>query len=166
MQLARQRADVGIAAMLITLERNSGVPVFRQICDQVRFQVAAGVLRAGAEIPSTRDLGERLGVNPMTVSKAYASLEQEGVLERRPGLSLVVRGAAGGAANGSTRGATGDLARELKHQRLKHDELARLLQPAAIAARQLGIPAKDALEIFRKTLRAPDSTTSKDGIER
>jgi len=142
--------------MLITLERNSGVPVFRQICDQVRFQVAAGVLRAGAEIPSTRDLGERLGVNPMTVSKAYALLEQEGVLERRPGLSLVVRG----AANGPTRGATADLARELKH-----DELARLLQPAAIAARQLGIQTKDALEIFRKTLRASDSTTSNDGIE-
>ena len=129
MQLARQRADVGIAAMLITLERNSGVPVFRQICDQVRFQVAAGVLRAGAEIPSTRDLGERLGINPMTVSKAYASLELEGVLERRPGLSLVVRGAAEGAGNGSTRGATADIKRELKH-----DELARLLQPAAIAA--------------------------------
>ncbi|MFM9013216.1 MAG: GntR family transcriptional regulator [Gemmatimonadota bacterium] len=143
--------------MLITLERTSGVPVFRQICDQVRFQVAAGVLRAGAEIPSTRDLGERLGINPMTVSKAYASLEQEGVLERRPGLSLVVRG----AANGSTRGATGDLPRELKH-----DELARLLQPAAIAARQLGIPAKDALEIFRKTLRASDSTPPQEGGQR
>lgn len=147
--------------MLITLERNSGVPVFRQICDQVRFQVAAGVLRAGAEIPSTRDLGERLGVNPMTVSKAYASLEQEGVLERRPGLSLVVRGAAEGAGNGSTRGATADIKRELKH-----DELARLLQPAAIAARQLGIPAKDALEIFRKTLRASDSTPPQEGGQR
>lgn len=147
--------------MLITLERNSGVPVFRQICDQVRFQVAAGVLRAGTEIPSTRDLGERLGINPMTVSKAYASLEQEGVLERRPGLSLVVRGAGKDTVNGSDRRAAADRTRELKH-----DELARLLQPAAIAARQLGIPAKDALEIFRKTLRAPDSTTSKDGIER
>jgi GntR family transcriptional regulator len=161
MQLARQRADVRIAAMLITLERNSGVPVFRQICDQVRFQVAAGVLRAGAEIPSTRDLGERLGVNPMTVSKAYASLEQEGVLERRPGLSLVVRGPAEGAGNGSARRATADINRELKH-----DELARLLQPAAIAARQLGIPAKDALEIFRKTLRAPDSTPPHEGGQR
>ena len=147
--------------MLITLERNSGVPVFRQICDQVRFQVAAGVLRAGTEIPSTRDLGERLGINPMTVSKAYASLEQEGVLERRPGLSLVVRGAGKDTGKGSDRRAAADRTRELKH-----DELARLLQPAAIAARQLGIPAKDALEIFRKTLRAPDSTTSKDGIER
>ncbi|MBM4113941.1 MAG: GntR family transcriptional regulator [Phycisphaerae bacterium] len=147
--------------MLITLERNSGVPVFRQICDQVRFQVAAGVLPAGTEIPSTRDLGERLGINPMTVSKAYALLEQEGVLERRPGLSLVVRGGPTGTGNGATRGATAELKRELKH-----DELARLLRPAANAARQLGVPAKDALEIFRAALRAPDSTMPNDGDRR
>jgi GntR family transcriptional regulator len=155
--------------MLITLERNSGVPVFRQICDQVRFQVAAGVLRAGAEIPSTRDLGERLGINPMTVSKAYALLEQEGLLERRPGLSLVVRGAATGAAtsagNGTTRGATRGAAADAERA-LKHEELARLLRPAASAARQLGVPAKDALEIFRKALRTPDAATPNDGIER
>lgn len=147
--------------MLITLERNSGVPVFRQICDQVRFQVAAGVLRAGAEIPSTRDLGERLGINPMTVSKAYALLEQEGVLERRPGLSLVVRSASPEAGNGAARGATADPKRDLKL-----DELARLLRPAATAARQLGVPAKDAIEIFRKTLRASDASHPNDGNDR
>lgn len=151
--------------MLITLERNSGVPVFRQICDQVRFQVAAGVLRAGAEIPSTRELGERLGINPMTVSKAYALLEQEGLLERRPGLSLVVRGAATGVATGATRGANRSAAADAERA-LKHEELARLLRPAASAARQLGVPAKDALEIFRKALRATDAATPNDGIER
>ena len=151
--------------MLITLERNSGVPVFRQICDQVRFQVAAGMLRAGAEIPSTRDLGERLGINPMTVSKAYALLEQEGLLERRPGLSLVVRGAATGAATGTTRGANRSAAADAERA-LKHEELARLMRPAASAARQLGVPAKDAIEIFRKALRATDAATPNDGIER
>jgi len=151
--------------MLITLERNSGVPVFRQICDQVRFQVAAGVLRAGAEIPSTRELGERLGINPMTVSKAYALLEQEGLLERRPGLSLVVRGAANGVATGATRGANRSAAADAERA-LKHEELARLLGPAASAARQLGVPAKDALEIFRKALRVTDAATPNDGIER
>lgn len=151
--------------MLITLERNSGVPVFRQICDQVRFQVAAGVLRAGAEIPSTRELGERLGINPMTVSKAYALLEQEGLLERRPGLSLVVRGAATGVATGATRSANRSAAADAERA-LKHEELARLLRPAASAARQLGVPAKDALEIFRKALRATDAATPNDGIER
>jgi GntR family transcriptional regulator len=140
--------------MLITLERNSGVPVFRQICEQIRFQVAAGVLRAGTEIPSTRDLGERLGINPMTVSKAYALLEQEGVLERRPGLALMVRGAANGRAAGAHRE---------KQDELAQRELERLLRPAATAARQLGVPAKDAVEIFRKLLRALDSNQPHDG---
>lgn len=124
--------------MLITLERNSGTPVFRQICEQIRFQVAAGVMEVGAEVPSTRDLASNLGINPMTVSKAYALLEVEGVLERRPGLSLVVRGRGERVRNDS-----------------KHEELARRLRPAAIAARQLGVSEKDALEIYRKALRAP-----------
>ena len=127
--------------MLITLERNSGVPVFRQICDQIRFQVAAGVLHAGTEIPSTRDLGERLGINPMTVSKAYALLEQEGVLERRPGLPLVVRGGPDG-----TSSAGGDTARR--------DELARVLWPAVTAARQLGLTSSEAIEVYRRSLDA------------
>jgi GntR family transcriptional regulator len=143
--------------MLITLERNSGVPVFRQIRDQVRFQVAAGVLTAGMEIPSTRDLAERLGVNPMTVSKAYALLEQEGVLERRPGLSLVVRGVAGRSAGRSAA----DAKRELRH-----DELERLLRPAATAARQLGVSAKDALEVFRRVLRTPEPDSHDEGEDR
>lgn len=125
--------------MLITLERNSGTPVFRQICDQVRFQVAAGVLPPGSEVPSTRDLAAELSINPMTVSKAYALLEQEGVLERRPGLALVVRGVGARAVASS-----------------KHQELERLLRPAVIAARQLGIPAGEAIGIFRKALRAPE----------
>ena len=69
--------------------------------------------------------------------------------------------AANGSGNGSTRGKTAHLARELKH-----DELARLPQPAAIAAHKLGIPAKDAVEIFRKMLRAPSATNLNDGDER
>lgn len=123
--------------MLVTLDRNSGTPVFRQICEQVRFQVAAGVLRVGDELPSTRELAAVLGINPMTVSKAYSQLEQDEILERRPGLALVVRG-------GSRSG--GACARR--------DELARLLAPVAVAARQLGVPAAEAIELFRRVLRS------------
>jgi len=141
------------------------VPVFRQICDQVRFQVAAGVLSAGMEIPSTRDLGERLGVNPMTVSKAYALLEQEGVLERRPGLSLVVRGAVRSAVGSAERGSRSRPDAETTRE-LRHEELERLLRPAAIAARQLGVPAKDALDVFRKVLRAPEADNHERGVDR
>ncbi len=121
--------------MLITLDRHSGQPVFRQIVEQVRFQVASGMLEPGSAIPSTRDLAGRLGVNPMTVSKAYAALEQEGVLDRRPGLALVVRARTDAARTNEQR-----------------EELARLLRPAALAAEQLGLSADDALAVFRKAL--------------
>jgi len=127
--------------MLITLDRTSGTPVFRQICEQVRFQVAAGTLLPGTEIPSTRDLAAVLAINPMTVSKAYGLLEQEGVLERRPGLALIVR-----AGTAGTSPAGGDAAR--------CGELARVLRPAVTAARQLGLTVPQALEVYRRALDA------------
>jgi GntR family transcriptional regulator len=121
--------------VLILVDQNSGVPIYRQIMEQVRFQVAAGLARAGDALPSTRALSEELGVNPMTVSKAYAALEQEGVVQRRPGLPLVVSD--GGSAAGAT-------ARE--------EQLRQLLEPAARAAAQLGMSADEAVELFRGVL--------------
>ena len=76
--------------MLIVVDPSSGVPVFRQVMDQVRFHIASGLLKAGDELPATRSLSAELGVIPMTVSKAYNLLERDGVLERRPGRPLVV----------------------------------------------------------------------------
>jgi GntR family transcriptional regulator len=119
--------------MLIVVDHNSGVPVFRQLIEQVRFHVASGLLPAGAELPSTRTLSEELGVNPMTVSKAYALLEQDGLLERRPGLPLVVRALAGELIE-STR----------------LDQLRNVLQPAILAARQLGISPSRAALLFER----------------
>lgn len=121
--------------MLILLDPHSGKPVFRQILEQVRFQVAGGILKPGDALPSTRQLAADLDLNPMTVSKAYALLEQEGVVERRPGLSLVVR---------APRGDEQDARRR--------EELARVLGPAASAARQLGLDVDVALEVFRQAL--------------
>jgi GntR family transcriptional regulator len=121
--------------VLILVDQNSGVPIYRQIMEQVRFQVAAGLARAGDALPSTRALSEELGVNPMTVSKAYAALEQEGVVQRRPGLPLVVSD--GGSAAGA-------MARE--------EQLRQLLEPAARAAAQLGMSADEAVELFRGVL--------------
>ena len=102
--------------------------------DQVRFQVAAGLLAPGAELPSTRSVSQALGVNPMTVSKAYGLLEEEGLVIRRPGLPLVV------AAQG---GATRELARE---------QLRTALAPAARAVRQLGVSEAEAIAAFREAL--------------
>jgi GntR family transcriptional regulator len=121
--------------MLIALDGRSGVPVYRQIVDQVRFQVAAGLLAPGAELPSTRALSQELGVNPMTVSKAYGLLESEGVLTRRPGLPLVVSAA-------GFDGGRGD----------REAELRSLLEPVAVAALQLGLGVDEAIALFRDVL--------------
>jgi len=124
--------------MLLRLDRHSGVPVYRQIQDQVRFLVATGVLVPGVELPSTRALASELGLNPMTVSKAYAWLEREGVLERRPGLALVVRERP---------------VREVAAAR--RDELEAELRSAVFAAQKLGFSADEAVEVYRALLEEP-----------
>lgn len=125
--------------MILVVDPHSGIPVYRQVVDQLRFQIASGVLQPGDEIPSTRALSVKLGVNPMTISKAYALLEGEGVLERRPGLPLVVRKQA-----------------ESKGLSLKLDQLEQTLRPAALKARQMGIGVEEASDLFFRLLKEED----------
>ena len=77
---------------MFTLNPHSGVPIYRQLLDQVRRMVAGGQLAAGTELPSIRDLAVKHAVNPMTVSKAYSMLEAEGLLERHRGKPMTVAG--------------------------------------------------------------------------
>ena len=65
--------------MLISIDHHNGIPVFRQIIDQVKFHVVSGLLAPGDELPSTRALSGQLGLNPMTVSKAYSLIGSRGV---------------------------------------------------------------------------------------
>ena len=65
-------------------------PIYVQLIDQVRRYVASGRLTAGQPLPSVRELGQKLGVNPMTVSKAYRLLEAESILVSQRGIGLVI----------------------------------------------------------------------------
>lgn len=121
--------------MLIVVDPSSGVPVFRQVMDQVRFHIAGGLLNAGDELPPTRALSAELGVNPMTISKAYNLLERDGVLERRPGRPLVV-------AERSPE--------EIELEKL--DQLRSHLSGAVRAARQLNLKPREAVKVFRQML--------------
>ena len=76
--------------MLLQIDHHSGVPIYRQVMDQIRWQVMTGQLPEGEQLASVRDLAGQLKVNPMTISKAYALLEVEGLLERRRGVGLFV----------------------------------------------------------------------------
>jgi GntR family transcriptional regulator len=82
---------VSDASLQFEIQPSSGVPIYRQIMDQVRALVASRQLEPGAMVPSIRQLAADLGVNMMTVSKAYARLEADGVLERVRGTGMRVR---------------------------------------------------------------------------
>lgn len=80
------------------IQPDSSIPIFQQIADGVRGEVAAGVHRPGDLIPSVRAQALALVVNPNTVQRAYEQLEREGLLISKKGTGMVV-------ANGSRRAA-------------------------------------------------------------
>lgn len=121
--------------LIIQIDHHNGVPVYRQIMDQVRFAVLSGSIEAGEEMPSVRQMSARLGVNPMTISKAYSFLERDGLVERRPGRPLVVLPVA------DAEKATDVL-----------EELRKTLRPAVAVVRQLGLENKQAIETFQQLL--------------
>jgi GntR family transcriptional regulator len=72
------------------LSQHSGVPIYRQIEDQVRLGIACGHLRAGEQLPTVRALAVELAVNPNTVIKAYANLERDGVVRTEQGTGTFI----------------------------------------------------------------------------
>jgi GntR family transcriptional regulator len=77
---------------MITFKLNpkSGVPVYRQIQDQIRYGIASGLLNPGEQLPTVRALAVELSVNPNTVIKAYSELEREGILTTEQGSGTFV----------------------------------------------------------------------------
>ncbi len=122
--------------MRFEINPGDAVPIYRQIVEQVRRQVASGQLRTGDELPSVRTLALEQAINPMTVSKAYNQLEAEGLLERRRGLGMVVAD-----IQPTTR----------PSQRLVL--LEPTLQAAAQQAAQLGLSTTEALALFERCLK-------------
>src|SRR5215469_9022613 len=72
------------------LDLESGVPVYRQIIDQVIGGIAAGTLAAGDQLPTVRQLAVDLSINPNTVIRAYRELEIRGVLETQQGTGTFI----------------------------------------------------------------------------
>ncbi|GMW01049.1 MAG: hypothetical protein AMXMBFR84_21860 [Candidatus Hydrogenedentota bacterium] len=76
--------------MLSSIDINSSVAVYVQIENHIQFAIASGQLQPGDQLPSVRELSERLGVNPNTVAKAYRDLEVMGLLYTRRGMGVFV----------------------------------------------------------------------------
>ena len=77
--------------MVFNLSPSSGVPVYVQLVEQVKHAIETGVVRAGEQLPSVRQIAEDLLINPNTVARAYRELEHEGVLEVIHGSGAYVR---------------------------------------------------------------------------
>jgi GntR family transcriptional regulator len=76
--------------MLSSIDITSSVAVYAQIENHVQFAIASGKLKSGDQLPSVRELSERLDVNPNTVAKAYRDLEVMGLLYTRRGMGVFV----------------------------------------------------------------------------
>ena len=67
--------------MFIRIETSSSTPIYRQISDQIRYQIASGTLKRGATLPSVRELAVHLAVNQNTVLQVYNELCREKILK-------------------------------------------------------------------------------------
>ena len=119
--------------MLLQLDFHGGTPIYRQIVDQIRRLAITGVLREGDPVAHVRTLAKELKVNPMTVSRAYSQLEQNGILERRRGVGMFV-------APIKTR--------EL--QRMRMDLINQAMERAASQAIQAGLTRDEATKAFEE----------------
>lgn len=88
------------------LDTRSGLPPYQQIVRQVHRALRLGVLRVGDQLPTVKEVVERLAINPNTVLKAYKELEHTGLISPRPGIGTFVTGTLSGgslAAHGPLR---------------------------------------------------------------
>ncbi|HEX4067719.1 MAG TPA: GntR family transcriptional regulator [Acidobacteriaceae bacterium] len=72
------------------LNAHSGVPVYRQLIDQVLSAVALGTLRTGDQLPTVRQVAVDLAINPNTVMRAYREMEIRGILDTQQGAGTFV----------------------------------------------------------------------------
>ena len=77
--------------MLASIDIHSSVAVYVQIENHIQFAIASGKLKATDQLPSVRELSERLKVNPNTVAKAYRDLEVMGLLYTRRGMGVFIQ---------------------------------------------------------------------------
>ena len=125
---------------MFILKPHSGVPIYRQLSEQIRRMAASGQLQPGTELPSIRDLAIQHAINPMTVSKVYSLLESEGVLERNRGKPMTIA----------------RLARAQSPVAKRLQQLEPHLEQLVLAARQLELGEADVAKALRNTWEKTD----------
>jgi GntR family transcriptional regulator len=111
---------------------SSGVPVYRQIMDQVRYYIAAGQLKPGDPLLSIRDLAGALHINPNTIVKAYSELQHKGIIRIQHGKGAFI-------AEATASKSPAELEQEFR----------RIVGAVAAAAVQMGLSAERAAGLLR-----------------
>ena len=135
----------GFRRVFLRIDPGSGVPIYRQIMDGVRYSVATGQIGRGDRLPSVRDLATSLGVNPTTIQKAYGELEHQGVVETRRGQGTFVREDAP------------DVSR-----RERATALGREIRVLLTRAHELGVGEAELLDLVRVALEAYEERRDED----
>ena len=125
--------------MDITINVTDGVPIYRQIVNQVKYLVASGLLQPGEELPPIRTLALQLKVTPNTIVKAYGDLETLGVVHKRHGSGTFV-------SEGRPRVALRERRRIIEQR----------IDALLAEAHQLNFNAEDVLRILRERQAAMD----------
>src|SRR5271169_4149127 len=86
----RQKQSNSPSPFRFSLDSQSGVPVYRQIIDQVQAGIATGALGPGHQLPTVRQVAVDLAINPNTVLRAYRELEIRGVLDTQQGTGTFI----------------------------------------------------------------------------
>ena len=120
------------------LDLHSGVPVYRQLIDQVRVGIASGSLSVGDQLPTVRQLAVDLSINPNTVARAYRELELGGVLETHQGTGTFISAQ-------KPRGSDEERSRQL----------AQIVADSVARAGAIGYAVEDLIEELRELIAEP-----------
>ena len=139
-------------ALNIKINLADGIPLYRQIVNQIRYMVASGVLEVGEELPPIRTLALELKVTPNTIVKAYDELQAAGVVVKRHG--------------------SGTFVADVGPSRLAMRERRRIIEQRIDAllaeARQLNFSLDDLFDVIRRRhalIAAKDDTSKASGEE-
>ena len=77
---------------MVHLDYRDAKPIYSQIMENFRAQIASGILQPGDKLPSVRELAQQMSINPNTIQRAYRELEAKGIIQTVPGKGCFVCG--------------------------------------------------------------------------
>jgi GntR family transcriptional regulator len=86
----KRDAQIERSGFAFRLDAHSGVPVYRQLIDQVQAAIATGGLASGDQLPTVRHVAVELAINPNTVLRAYREMEIRGILDTQQGTGTFI----------------------------------------------------------------------------